>query len=118
MPFYKRSQKWTDGADPQDLSSEWEKFVTLLIFFSTKPLAIGIPLSRRQFPVKLAFAMSITKSQGQSLEKVGVTLKEPVFSHGMLYVALSRCTSMDGVRVETMPSDGNRAINIVEQAVL
>ncbi|CDO77896.1 hypothetical protein BN946_scf184952.g8 [Trametes cinnabarina] len=50
-------------------------------------------LSRRQFPVRLAFAMSINKAQGQSVKYVGLDLRVPVFSHGQLYVALSRSTS-------------------------
>jgi hypothetical protein len=51
---------------------------------------IPVPLRRRQFPVKLAFALTIHKAQGQSLKRTAIYLPQPVFSHGQLYVALSR----------------------------
>lgn len=45
---------------------------------------------RMQFPVKLAFAMTINKAQGQTLKVVGLNLTKPCFSHGQLYVGCSR----------------------------
>ena len=56
-------------------------------------------LNRMQFPVLLAFAVTINKSQGQTFDRVGILLEEPVFSHGQLYVAFSRATSREGVKV-------------------
>ena len=50
---------------------------------------LPIILKRRQFPVMLAFAMTINKSQGQSMLYLGIFLPDPVFGHGQLYVALS-----------------------------
>ncbi len=48
--------------------------------------------------------MTINKSQGQSLKYVGLDLRVPVFTHGQLYVALSRATS--GGRVKLVPCAG------------
>lgn len=54
---------------------------------------------RRQFPVKLAFCMTINKAQGQTFDKVGIDLTKDVFSHGQLYVALSRVRSWKSLAV-------------------
>ncbi|XP_062525428.1 uncharacterized protein LOC134198655 [Bombyx mori] len=54
------------------------------------PNDMPFSFKRLQFPVRLAFAMSINKSQGQSLSVCGINLENPCFSHGQLYVACSR----------------------------
>src|ERR1700683_3385974 len=66
-----------------------------------------IPLSHHQFPVCLAFAMTINKSQEQSVQNVGIDLRTSVFSHGQLYVALSQCASVSRIKV-LFPEKENR----------
>jgi ATP-dependent DNA helicase PIF1 len=58
---------------------------------------------RKQFPIKLSFAMTVNKAQGQTFPNVGVYLPEPVFSHGQLYVALSRATARSKVKILAIP---------------
>nr|KAJ0214502.1 hypothetical protein LSAT_V11C400174020 [Lactuca sativa] len=68
---------------------------------------IPYKFKRRQFPLAVCFAMTINKSQGQSLKRVGLFLREPVFSHGQLYVALSRVKSREGLKLLILDKDGN-----------
>ncbi|MDP3787189.1 MAG: AAA family ATPase, partial [Candidatus Omnitrophota bacterium] len=49
-----------------------------------------------QYPIKLAWAITIHKSQGQTFDKVIIDLGHGAFTHGQVYVALSRCTCLDG----------------------
>nr|XP_023883470.1 uncharacterized protein LOC111995771 [Quercus suber] len=63
-------------------------------------------LKRRQFPISVCFAMTINKSQGQSLKHVGLFLPKPVFSHGQLYVAVSRVTTRNGLKLLIIGDDG------------
>lgn len=58
---------------------------------------IPFRFSRRQFPIRPAWAMTINKAQGQTLRRVGIYLPEPCFAHGQLYVAASRACSRDDV---------------------
>ncbi|THH03718.1 hypothetical protein EW146_g10359 [Bondarzewia mesenterica] len=76
-------------------------------------------LKRHQFPIRLAFAMTINKAQGQSVKYVGLDLRTAVFTHGQLYVALSRATSGRRIKV-LLPDSVSESItpNIVYPEVL
>ncbi|XP_021997718.1 uncharacterized protein LOC110894799 [Helianthus annuus] len=81
---------------------------------------IPFKFQRGQFPITVCFAMTINKSQGQSLSRVGLYLRDPVFSHGQLYVALSRVKTKDGVKVLIFDKDGrptNKTANVVYKEI-
>ncbi len=63
--------------------------------------------SYTQFPLKLAWAVTIHKSQGLTFDHLVIDLDRGAFAAGQLYVALSRCTSMDGIHLSrpVKPSD-------------
>ncbi|UYV66755.1 hypothetical protein LAZ67_4002774 [Cordylochernes scorpioides] len=68
------------------------------VFISRIPLIYDdkhspLHFKRLQFPIRVTFAMSINKAQGQSLKIAGIDLEQPCFSHGQLYVACSRIGS-------------------------
>jgi ATP-dependent DNA helicase PIF1 len=73
-------------------------------------------LKRVQFPIKPAFAMTINKSQGQTLSFVGLSLLQPVFSHGQLYVACSRVTAKKNLKIALTNPD-RLTKNIVWQQI-
>jgi ATP-dependent exoDNAse (exonuclease V) alpha subunit len=64
---------------------------------------------RKQFPIRLSFAMTINKAQGQTIPTVGVYLPEPVFSHGQLYVALSRATAKSNIKILAIKDKTNNS---------
>jgi ATP-dependent DNA helicase PIF1 len=55
--------------------------------------------SIEQYPIKLAYALSIHKSQGLTFDEVSVDLSRPCFQKGQMYVALSRVKSPEGLRI-------------------
>jgi hypothetical protein len=76
------------------------KFVMLpRIDFISDGTDTPVRFRRRQFPIRVAFSITINKSQGQTLDRVGLYLPRPCFSHGQLYVALLRVRSSTDVKV-------------------
>ncbi|XP_022008282.1 ATP-dependent DNA helicase RRM3-like [Helianthus annuus] len=81
---------------------------------------IPFAFQTRQFPLVVCFAMTINKSQGQSLSRVGLYLKQPVFSHGQLYVALSRVKTRNGVKILILDNNGkptDKTTNVVYKEI-
>jgi len=79
------------------------------------PTDLPFQFMRIQFPVRLVFAMTINKLQGQSLEVCGINLEFPCFSHGHLYVASSRVGKPSSLFIF---APENKTKNIVYQNAL
>lgn len=109
---------FTDGYSADVRPFTWE---------ATRPVVEGGSLRREvvgtytQLPFKLAWAITIHKSQGQTLERMVVDLSGGMFSVGQLYVALSRCTSLGGLVLKrpVLPKDlktDKRVVRFLRQA--
>ena len=70
----------------------------------------------QQYPVKLAWAITIHKSQGKTFDNVVIDLGRGAFAHGQLYVALSRCRTLEGIELirEAVLSDIKMDERVVE----
>jgi len=84
---------------------------------STSTTTHSFMFMRIQFPLRLAFALSINKAQGQSVRYVGINLRSSVFSHGQLYVALLRATCSRNIKV-LLADEEPLTANVVYDEVL
>lgn len=76
--------------------AKWEKFDYFLKDGKFEPKVIG---TFEQYPIRLAWAATIHKCQGQTFEKAIIDFDSGSFAHGMTYVALSRVKSLDGLNL-------------------
>ena len=72
----------------------WEIF---RFFLKNGELSSEVVGSFTQYPVRLAFAVTIHKSQGKTFERAIIDVGKGTFAHGQMYVALSRCTTLEGI---------------------
>jgi hypothetical protein len=63
----------------------------------TKKISTRTTGTFTQYPIRLAWAVTIHKSQGKTFERVMIDMGRGAFAHGQVYVALSRCTSFNGI---------------------
>ncbi|CAH2016979.1 unnamed protein product, partial [Acanthoscelides obtectus] len=105
------------------------EFISRVDNIALNSLDLPVNLKRRQFPVRLAFAMTINKSQGQTLNSVGLFLPVTVFDHGQLYVALSRARSFENLKIQMInigdrqhvaetPNNHSYTVNVVYNELL
>jgi ATP-dependent exoDNAse (exonuclease V) alpha subunit len=85
-----------DGEVVDVLPFRWE---TIEYYYDEdrKRLLSSVTGSFTQYPLRLSWAVTIHKSQGKTFDKVIIDLGHGTFAHGQVYVALSRCTSFEGM---------------------
>ena len=92
-------------------------FLIPRIVFPFKVGGFDVQYTRKQFPIRLAYGITIHKSQASTLDRVVIDLRTGIFDHGQLYVALSRVRNRKDVRI-LINRDQTQLLNIVHRILL
>jgi ATP-dependent exoDNAse (exonuclease V) alpha subunit len=84
----------SEGGEVEIAPYTWEIFRFFVEGGGLQSEVIG---TFRQYPLMLAWAVTIHKGQGKTFERVIIDIGNGIFAHGQMYVALSRCTTLDGI---------------------
>jgi hypothetical protein len=87
-----------DGKTHQVEREQWGE-IAYAFDAQTKEIKEQTKGTFKQFPVRLAWAMTIHKSQGKTFDQAVIDLGSGAFAHGQTYVALSRCRTLQGIRL-------------------
>ncbi len=87
-----------DGHSYEIEPAAWEKYKYALDN-ETKKVSREVVGTFKQMPLRLAYAVTIHKAQGLTLEKVFIDFDRGMFAHGQAYVAFSRARSLDGLEI-------------------
>lgn len=91
--------KLSEGETVDVLPHTWELF-KMRVETGSGGLASEVVGTFNQYPIKLAWAVTIHKSQGKTFDQVIIDVGRGTFAHGQLYVALSRCRSLEGITLK------------------
>ncbi|HIE17219.1 MAG TPA: WYL domain-containing protein [Dehalococcoidia bacterium] len=84
----------SSGLEVKITPHKWEIYRFFIEAGSLQSEVVG---TFRQYPIMLAWAVTIHKGQGKTFEKVIIDIGRGTFAHGQMYVALSRCTTLEGI---------------------
>jgi ATP-dependent DNA helicase PIF1 len=118
----RRLQNHTIDCEVATGSNKGNRVLIQRITLTTSDPFFPFKLRRHQFPIRLSFAMTINKSQGQTFDRLRLLLPQPVFSHGQLYVAFSRVHSLTSIKVQIIKeeekNERRKTKNIVFKEIL